>query len=222
MLAKLQKLLLGLNIAAGVALVSGYPLRRRLFRLITKPSRDQMLSFFDTYQTRPGDVVMLGDSITAGAEWSELFPDVAIKNRGLSADTTQDVLDRLGQVTIGKPSKIFLLIGSNDVRRGVDHDDLLDRYERIIQRIERETPSTKVYIQSVLPRQRRYCERVAALNKAIEALASRRNHRFVNLFPLFSASDGAMDRDFSNDGVHLLGPGYERWRKAIVREVCDD
>ena len=207
--------------AAGAALATGYALRRRLFLFVTKPNRDQRLSFFDAYSVRPGDVVMLGDSITAGAEWSELFPDVAIKNRALSADTTQDVLDRLGQVTSGKPGKIFLLIGTNDVHRGDDRIDILDRYERIVGRIERESPGTEVYLQSVLPRQRRYRKQVVALNQAIETFAKRRDHQFVNLFPLFSAGDGAMHRKFSNDGVHLLGSGYQRWREAIAKEVYE-
>ena len=211
-----------LNIAAGAALATGYALRRRLFLFITKPNRDQRLSFFDAYPVRPGDVVMLGDSITAGAEWSELFPDVPIKNRALSADTTQEVLDRLGQVTGGKPSKIFLLIGTNDLRRGDDHVVILKRYERLVQRIEWESPGTKVYLQSVLPRQRRYREQVVALNQAIESLANRRGHRFLNLFPLFSTTDGTMHRKFSNDRVHLLGSGYERWRETIAKDVYYD
>jgi lysophospholipase L1-like esterase len=165
---------------------------------------------------------MLGDSIVAEAQWSELFPDVKVKNRGLSSDTTQEVLDRLDQVTKDKPAKIFLLVGTNDLSRGRKLADILDSYERIIRQIEQESPRTKVYVQSVLPRQQRYYSKIVALNRALKALVNRGGHEFVDLFPWFSTRDGEIRRAFSNDRLHLLGPGYEQWRALIVDKVSDD
>jgi len=40
-------------------------------------------------------VVMLGDSITEGADWRELFPDVRILNRGISGDTSDGIVRSL-------------------------------------------------------------------------------------------------------------------------------
>lgn len=44
------------------------------------------------------DVVMIGESITDGAEWREVFPNVAIVNRGINGDKCAGVLkaDTLG------------------------------------------------------------------------------------------------------------------------------
>src|SRR3954451_1058356 len=44
------------------------------------------------------DVVMLGDSITEGIDWHELFPHVRILNRGIGGDTSAGVLNRLDEV----------------------------------------------------------------------------------------------------------------------------
>jgi hypothetical protein len=45
-----------------------------------------------------GEVVFLGDSITAGGAWHEWFPDVPVVNRGIDGDTS---LDRLHLNEVG-------------------------------------------------------------------------------------------------------------------------
>jgi len=95
--------------------------------------------------------LFLGDSITDGGEWCELFGDARLKNRGISGDVTWGVLDRLSEVTAGKPVKIFLMIGVNDLARGKTVEEIIANYETIVERIRRETPQTQLYIQSVLP-----------------------------------------------------------------------
>lgn len=78
----------------------------------------QRATLFETLPTSKSDIIFLGNSITNGGEWAELLGNPHAKNRGISGDTTQGVLDRLSTITKGKPSKIFLLIGTNDLSRG--------------------------------------------------------------------------------------------------------
>src|SRR6185369_6092309 len=52
----------------------------------------EKVSFFTTFG-RHADVVMVGDSITDGADWGEMFPGVSIANRGIDGDTTDGVLE---------------------------------------------------------------------------------------------------------------------------------
>ena len=70
----------------------------------------QRLSHFETLPKTKNDIVFLGNSISDGAEWSELFADNHIKNRGISGDFTIGVLNRLDEISIRKPKKVFLLI----------------------------------------------------------------------------------------------------------------
>ena len=58
------------------------------------------------------DIVLLGDRLTEGGEWSEYFPDTqaklnkkggAIRNRGIVGDTAEGIYDRLDQIIPGKP-----------------------------------------------------------------------------------------------------------------------
>jgi hypothetical protein len=73
----------------------------------------QRSSLFRLLPQSKGDIMFLGNSITNGNEWDELFNDASIKNRGISGDATLGVLNRLDEVTARKPGKVFLLIGIN-------------------------------------------------------------------------------------------------------------
>ena len=58
----------------------------------------QKRSLFEQLPIRGNDIVFLGNSITDGCEWAELFNNRHIKNRGISADRSGWLLDRLDPV----------------------------------------------------------------------------------------------------------------------------
>ena len=49
------------------------------------------VTLFDYFSPQV-DVVMIGDSNTQNAIWSEIFPNTKIANRGLTGDTTEGIL----------------------------------------------------------------------------------------------------------------------------------
>ncbi|MDQ3279044.1 MAG: hypothetical protein M3Q06_12005, partial [Bacteroidota bacterium] len=63
----------------------------------------QRVTHFKSLPKTTGDILFLGNSITDGGEWSELFNDVKVKNRGISGDVTAGVLNRLAEVAQRKP-----------------------------------------------------------------------------------------------------------------------
>jgi lysophospholipase L1-like esterase len=188
-------------------------------RLYLAPNRDRRRSFFDHHPIEPRDVVVVGDSLTAGAQWTEMFPGVTIKNRGIGGDTTATVLDRIGQVTAGRPETVLLMVGTNDLATGVPHERILSNYAAILDRLRADAPETAVVVQSVLPRAPAFAERVRALNAALARLAAARDCAFLDLTPAFAGPDGAIRPDLSNDALHLLGPGYVAWRSAVAPYV---
>ena len=92
-----------------------------------------------------------GNSLTNGGEWDELLGMPNAVNRGISGDTTEGIADRLGSITRGKPAKIFLMAGVNDVSHDIPADSVAQSVLALIERIHAESPSTKVYLQSLLP-----------------------------------------------------------------------
>ena len=208
----------GLNavVLAGVGYVAlGSPFRDWVHPFLTESST----SFFAAYPIQAGDVVFVGDSITAGAQWNELFPDVRVRNRGIGGDRTEDILARFDPLTAGPASRVFLKIGTNDLGAGIDEATILENYERILDRFEREAPSTTVYVQSVLPRAASYRKLVESLNTEIEALAAARDVEFIDLYPAFLADDGSIRDALSYDELHLTGEGYRLWQEQLAPYV---
>lgn len=203
------------GLAVVAYLVLGSPFRDWVHPMMTQSS----VSFFEAYPAEPGDIVFVGDSITAGAEWNELFPGAPVRNRGIGGDRTDDVLRRFDQLTVGPPSKIFLKIGTNDLGTGVDAATILENYREILDRFAREAPTAEVYVQSVLPRDATYRDRVEDLNASIETLAAKRGLEFIDLYPAFLDEDGSIQDALTYDELHLSGDGYRQWQEQLAPYV---
>jgi lysophospholipase L1-like esterase len=195
--------------------------RARLMRSFLEKRHAQLVSAFEAFALAPDDVVFLGDSITEGGPWEEMFPELRVRDRGIGGDTTAGVLARLEQVTRAQPAKVFLLIGTNDLFLGSSEAEIVANIEEILERLKQETPDTEVYLQSVLPRGADYRARVEALNARLAEVAIERGAGWVDLYPHFlDEQTGAIRAELSNDELHLLGPGYVLWRdqiEALVR-----
>lgn len=173
-----------------------------------------------------GEIVFLGDSLTAREDWNVLFGTNNISNAGQSGDTTDDVLARLDSVLEAKPQKIFLMIGINDFLKGKDISYILANYHKIIGRIESQSPDTQIYIQSVLPVNNSISqmgtvdsEKITAINDKLNSLADGKRIFFINLYPNFSGPDNQMYAQYTNDGIHLNASGYAIWKSSIDQYI---
>ena len=71
---------------------------------------DQRRSLFEVLPIRSSDIVFLGNSITDGGEWAELFDNRHVRNRGISGDQTGWMLGRLDPILAGHPKRLFLML----------------------------------------------------------------------------------------------------------------
>jgi lysophospholipase L1-like esterase len=177
----------------------------------------QRVSFFDAHPLQPGDIAFLGDSLTAGGNWDELFPGLPIKNRGINADTTTGALQRLDGITRGQPKAIFMLIGTNDLPWYEHrHDEMiLSTYQEMLDKIKKDSPSTQVFVESLLPRAHLYAGRVRGLNAKLQELAEKNGVTFINLYSHFVDARGDLRAELNNDHLHLLAPGYAIWAETL-------
>ena len=185
----------------------------------------QRATLFEELPVTSNDIIFLGNSITNGAEWSELFHNKHIKNRGISGDICMGVYDRLDAILKGKPAKIFLLIGINDVSRGTSADTIIARIGMIAQKIKADSPKTKLYLQSVLPLTDHYgmfkghtlrWQVIPEINKGLVRLAEKEGATYIYLYSHFVDEEtGKMNTAYTNDGLHLLGKGYRKWVEIV-------
>lgn len=178
----------------------------------------QRANFFVAHPIQPRDIVFLGDSITAGANWDEIFPGLPVINRGIMADTTEGLLSRLDFVTHGNPAAIFILIGTNDLPWFMHrHDEMiLGTYAEILEKIQQDSPETKVFVQSLLPRAHSFAKRIRLFNPRLKGLAESMGCTFIDLYPHFASQKGDLRSDFNNDHLHLLASGYACWKEILT------
>ncbi|MEP7347737.1 MAG: GDSL-type esterase/lipase family protein, partial [Gemmatimonadaceae bacterium] len=82
-----------------------------------------------------GVVIWLGDSITEGGSWGSLIGDSTTLNRGIGGDITYGVLHRLDEVIRHRPSKLFILIGINDIAKDIPEAVIADNCRKIVRRV---------------------------------------------------------------------------------------
>ncbi|MCB9050551.1 MAG: family 20 glycosylhydrolase [Lewinellaceae bacterium] len=183
----------------------------------------QKRSHFEQLPNSKGEIIFLGDSITDGCEWSEMFGNQVIKNRGISGDVTQGVLGRLEEVVESKPEKVFLMIGVNDLARGLSAEEVVNNIGHITQYIREASPEAEVYLQSLLPVNDAFGkfkdhtdknEAILAVNQALEKMEGL-NLSFIGLHKDFANADGKLRASLTNDGLHLNGSGYRLWAELI-------
>ncbi|AXK49519.1 lipolytic protein [Aliarcobacter trophiarum LMG 25534] len=168
-------------------------------------------------------IIMIGDSITDGAEWYELLKNNEVQNRGIGGDTTNGVLDRLD--TINKSiKKAFIMIGINDIAGYKEVDEIYNNYTKILENLEKK--NIKVYIQSVLfvgtnyPNSVHFNKEVKNLNKKLEKMAKDKNIDFIDLNYIF-APNNYLKRIYTDDEIHLNGKAYILWANEIQKYILE-
>jgi lysophospholipase L1-like esterase len=170
-------------------------------------------SHLATLPKKEGKIVMLGNSITAECEWSELLDNQQVINRGVIGDGTADILARLDDVIGMKPKQVFLLIGVNDLQF-ITLPNILENYEKIVSKITTETPSTQLHLISVLPihnslrRTGMRNEDIDFLNTGIVGIGKKYGLRYIDVASKLKNTEGPLREDLSLDGIHLNGEGY--------------
>ena len=186
---------------------------------------EQRAGHFRLLPNERGEIVFLGDSITEGCRWSEVFRNPQIKNRGMSGDVTRGVLDRLDEVVESKPAKIFLMIGINDLAAGLTEKEVLANIKSIIREIRQKSPETELYLQSLLPVNPDFpifpdhtdkARQIKNINTVLRRMANDYGAVFVDLYPLFTVEGDKLNPRYTNDGLHLTGAGYAVWKEAIA------
>lgn len=177
----------------------------------------------DQFKTLPnpeGEICFLGDSITDGCNWTELIGDLRVTNRGISSDTCWGLEKRLDEVIEGKPAKIFLMIGTNDLDREKTVPMVRDKLSELLDTIKRDSPETIVYLQSILPVidytwGSRNNKTIDEMNVELEKLAAEKDVVWVNLNPYFKDDKGQLRSDLTEEGLHINGRAYYLWYSII-------
>lgn len=183
-----------------------------------------------------GRVVFLGDSITDSWKLEEYFPDRNFINRGISGQTTPQMLIRFRPDVIAlRPSVVVILAGTNDIA-GNTGPMTLEMIQSNVRSITELAVANdiKVILASVLPISDhnkdkngqviirstvRPPERIVALNTWLKAFA--RGHGFIYLdyFSAMVDKNGFLLPAIANDGLHPNAEGYRIMAPLALKAI---
>lgn len=177
---------------------------------------------YDSFKAVPVDsqsIVFMGNSITNMHEWREAFGnDPRIINRGNSGAVSQEALDNIETIIAGKPAKLFVLIGTNDLGSPEAEvpAQVAGNIRQIINHVQTGSPETEIFIQSILPSTTgaRTIERIDATNKLIKKECEEAGVTYIDLSEVLA--EIPTDHSLSYDRLHLTAKAYTTWCETIA------
>lgn len=169
----------------------------------------------------PKNIVMVGDDYIDRGLWNEFFGDTTLKNRGITYDATEHVLYRIDKIAAGKPAKIFVSAGWNDVLHGTPETAIVGNLEQIFSHIHKISPKTKCYWLNIVCKPSLTGEQLAVaetVNTKLAGMAEKGGFEVIDINA--ALKDGIADGRYSWNGGKLLnGAGYEALAQAIERQI---
>lgn len=166
------------------------------------------------------EILLFGDSITAGFDTASLLPELAIRNEGVSGDSTVELLERLRPEWLQAPGLrvVFVCIGTNDLARDRTDDYILGQIARLVDELRQAGSTFRVVLTSLFPtrdNEPRPNARIVGFNVRLAALAAGLGIAYWALHPHFQDEEGELRAEFTDDGLHLTPAAYSEWAAQL-------
>lgn len=174
-------------------------------------------------KTPPGTntVVFMGDSITDGwgRKYGEFFPGKSYLNRGISGQTTPQMLLRFRQDVLDlKPKVVVILGGANDIagNTGPESQEDIEGYLESMTELA-QANGIRVVLSSLTPvcdcqnieqTVRRSPHTIVALNAWMKAYAKRKDAVYLDYYSATVDENQMFRKDLTFDGLHPNSAGY--------------
>ncbi len=170
------------------------------------------------YSMQRAAIVMLGNSITYGVNWVELMGRQTIANRGISADNTYGMLNRMENVYSLQPKVCCVMAGINDIYAGIPIDTIFSNYKKMIAglRGHHVVPviQSTLYVNAKWKKADENNLLVTQLNDLLKKFAVSEKIDFLDLNQHI-APEHALRDECTYDGIHLTAAGYAPWRTEL-------
>jgi lysophospholipase L1-like esterase len=174
-------------------------------------------------------IVFMGDSITEFWPFLEFFAGKPYLNRGISGQTTPQMLIRFKPDVIAlKPAVVIILAGINDIAGNTGPSTLEMITNNIFSMTElAKANNIKVILCSVLPafdfpwRQGlEPAEKVVTLNKMIKQYADAQGILYLDYYSAMVNNQKGLKAEYSGDGVHPNKTGYEVMTPLVEKAIA--
>ena len=201
----------GMEDFLGLLINQGYESRLQWFRFLNASAKK-------------GGVLFVGDSLTQEFLLEEYFSGSLVYNRGIGGDTTEGLLKRMKESVYDlEPSKMFLLIGTNDLAVNVSKPEkVLENIRKIILATKEKCKGTELYVESLYPTgtegydnlseeaiKNRSNYVIDVINQGLKALCQELEVTYIDINSKLKDKDGRLKSELTRDGLHLKPEGYK-------------
>lgn len=159
--------------------------------------------------------MLIGDSITAG-----LGPNVKGEwvNRGIPGNSSEYLNQEFDEhIQLEHPREVIIAIGINDIHYGTPLEKFKENYAAFVDRLL--GMGAEVKIRSILP-SNYMPEFVPRYNAALMKIAEDRGLTYINTYPYFDIGNGGLILEYTYDGTHLTGEGYQIYLEHFEEDTC--
>ena len=162
-------------------------------------------------------VVFMGDSITEFWPLSDSFPGKPYVNRGISGQTTPQMLLRFRQDVIAlEPRVVVILAGTNDIAENTGPITLAAIEDNLMSMVDLAKRNGIRVVLSALVPAAKYpwrpdlapVEKIRALNEWIRDYAAKEDLVFLDYYSAMTNGQRGLKAELSEDGVHPNKAGY--------------
>jgi lysophospholipase L1-like esterase len=202
------------------------------------PDPDNLARYADTNSRMPPAnpnkprIVFMGDSITDSWRLNEYFPEQDFVNRGISGQTTDEMLGRFeADVVRLRPFAVVIFGGTNDIGRGIPVHAVENNIRAMAELAQ--FNGIKVLIATLLPVSDyhkdvnpdferstwRPPEQIRELNRWIQGFCGEKEHTFVDYYSEVVDAAGFLKPDLSDDGLHPNSKGYRIMAPVALKAI---
>jgi lysophospholipase L1-like esterase len=176
--------------------------------------------------------VFYGDSITdswAGKFSAVFFPDKGYIGRGISGQTTPQMLVRFAQDVVHlKPAVVVILAGTNDIagNTGPSSPEMIEDNFMSMLAIARAN-NIQMVISSILPADHyswqpgaQPAEKIRDMNARLKALCEREKLVYLDYYTPMANAKGGLDPELALDGVHPTAKAYAMMEPLAEKAVA--
>lgn len=164
--------------------------------------------------------IIIGDSVTEGLVAYEYLTEETVYSKiGASLINGDDLFKSAAEAN---PLRVVFAFGINDMLNyNGECDPFIKRYKQVINEFKKNSPKTKIYINSITvpgpdaleakPSLANYSE----FNRQLQALCKEMKIGFIDNTKIFEENPDI----YAGDGIHVIADYYPMWMNNIIRKA---
>lgn len=189
------------------------------------------------FDLKKENIVFYGDSITDYYDLEKYYKNIPVINSGTAGYQTKNLLSDIDKSVVQyNPSKVFILIGTNDIAfTNLDDEEIADNIIAIATKIKEKRPNAQIFIESIYPISKedndlinlemvnvRDNKRIKNINSLVKEMCDKEKYVYIDLYEKLVNKDDNLNLEYAADGLHINDKGYKYITKELLKYIYEE